>query len=363
VESSLFVGELLRLLQRLLTAAGVAPFALKLARQIVNSPVFTNSCLEQIAPILIGCLEIAPLSQDAQALLTDSFTPYLARLEHSTQAQALLVRITRLTDSPPLLLIAAAFLLKRLPFEDIGRSPQEILAAPISAPDATKTLKFFSALIRTASRPLIESLVAISTDLLTKFGLAIDRSAVFPIYESAKQRISVLQSAIGFMRAVIKVDPSICGMTPSSFDPGRPLVEVRKGVAEFVETATGAVPITNCKQLGQLRGIIDQKSAPKIVPFATQFEVWAGLVREESGRGIGRRKSQRKRWSVMSTSGITQVMVASSLGKGTQIKFTEMGLQRLPHGKLNLTRLPIAQLEGTFVLSQADFMRLEDQSR
>jgi hypothetical protein len=57
----------------------------------------------------------------------------LPKLENDTEAQRVLVKITQLTHAPTLLLIEAAFLMKPLPFVDVGRTYQEIIAVPINS--------------------------------------------------------------------------------------------------------------------------------------------------------------------------------------------------------------------------------------
>jgi hypothetical protein len=358
---TLFIGECFSFLLKHIRDAEVAPFALKFALQF-SECVLNNSTLERTVPIFIACLENPALKREAESILVDSFVPYLPKLENDTEAQRLLVKITQLTDAPTLLLIAAAFLMKPLPFVDVGRTYQEIVSAPISSNDATRTLKFFEGMIRVASRPLLESIVSISTNLLAKFGLAIDRPAIFPIYEAAKQRVAVLKSAIGFMRVLIRVDPSISGMTREQADHRKLLADVRRGVGELIERGGDVVAVTNCKQLAQLRGVIDQKSPPKIIPYTTQFEAWAALVEQDKTPAGKRKRSTKKRWSTMSIMGLGASNVHTlSVMAQSSADFAAKDFKPLPLGQVQREALDLAAIESSnsrFIMSTAEFLSL-----
>jgi hypothetical protein len=186
-----------------------------------------------------------------------------------------------------------------------------------------------------------------------------------PIYEAAKQRIAVLQSAIAFMRAVIRVDASLAGLSRGQPNHRKALASVRRGVGDLTEKGGDALPITPCKLLPQLRGMIGQAAPPKIMPYAAQSEAWASLVKDEQPSGYTvRRRGSQKRWSSMSIAGLAaaKVQPLAVLSQATA-DFGAMELAPLPFAKVQRVLLDISQIQKahrSFVLSPAEFVALNE---
>ena len=70
-------------------------------------------------------------------------------------------------------------------------------------------------------------------------------------------------------------------MNEGSIENRKKMIEkIKKDLNEIDENPSEIVPLTNCKQLNHLNGMIDQSSPPKISPFAPQLEMVTNVMKE-----------------------------------------------------------------------------------
>jgi hypothetical protein len=352
-DASRFVGEVLELLNSHISFEACAEFATKFAAIVLGAHYFEPNCLRRTLPIFIA-------RNDARGrALVDAFVPFLVGLETDPHAQQRMVDIINATDSPPLLLVAAAVLRNPIPFADLHRTYSEIMSAPITAAEATDGIRLFGRLIQTASRQLCESMLAIATDLLTKFELSMDWGAVGPIYRAAKQGLAYLKTAPQLLELLIRLDP---GTTMDSVEAVKPNTEAIAGeIAKLVSKNVETVSFTKCKQLTQLRGLIKDTQG-NIFPFVTLHEMYQTLKRggaKSERRGLIRRTST----NIRSSLAISIVAPnASSTGAGA---FQTLELKPIGCGAIQLAHLGIDEKSiaaSKFLLPVAEFARLSSNS-
>jgi hypothetical protein len=289
---SLFFGECLCYLNAHIEEPSVAPFAFQVVSAVLHARRFNDSCLEAALPIVLYCADLPDLGAQGRGLLVNAFIPFMGRLETDAEVQKLMLRICELTDSPGLWLVAAAFQDKRLPFVGLTRTSEEISAAPVSPVDAMLALQLFSVLAPSITRPLLEALMVRALEFLTKFDKLIDWTTAIPLFRAARESVSFLKPAIKLLAWLFKraPDASICSEPPER----KAKVDVVYGecadkIASLIGEDREVVPMTTCKQLPHLRGMIDQRSPPTIYPYATQFQMYRGLkesvwARQKPGR-------------------------------------------------------------------------------
>ncbi|OHT00499.1 hypothetical protein TRFO_32767 [Tritrichomonas foetus] len=362
-EVALFVGECFDIFYRQINNADVATFAFRFASLFLHCPAFEEHCLKRAIPIFLACTQHAVLMRSAQDILPDAFIPFLSNLETDDEAQQLLVQISEIASCPDLLLVAAAFLAKPLPFIDIGRTAKDIFSMQISSNDATKALTLYGKLLKTASGPLTESIFNISTDLLNRFEHSIERSCLVPIYQAALPKAAMMKSAVNFMTALLRIDPGIATLSKEAIVSNMYIDEIKKGLNELVDKSTEIVPITNCKQISQLNGIIDQTVPPKILPFSPQFEMFLGL-RKDAETSPRKRSRTPRRWSSsMSLSSLSFFSKTALINHPDQSDFSDLKLMEIPIRPIKLNLLETANDEGEsfhFVISPDEFLNLEE---
>ncbi|OHS98790.1 hypothetical protein TRFO_01838 [Tritrichomonas foetus] len=380
---ALFIGECFDILNSLMKSIKdieVTTFAFKFASLFLKCPSFEKNCLSRAMPIFLECLQQPVLMKSAQDELSDAFIPFLRNIENDDEAQALLGSIIEMTDSPDLLIVAACFLLKPLPFIHLKKTYKEIITTPITSQDATKAIKLLSSLIKTASRQLVDSIIEISTELLKKFEHSIDQHVIVPIYSVALQKVPNMKSAVDFMTVLLKVIPGISTISTDTIEGRKFIDDVKKSLNDLLinETKSGfsanpavstsfstsseVVPITNCKQILQLNGLIDQQNPPKILPFSSHYEMYVGLRKNV---GVEKRGSRTKRWSssLSLTSGIlsNRSMIFPSINDATD--FSNLKLEEIPKVPLQMKLLDIPTDETgswQFIVSAKAFLELDE---
>jgi hypothetical protein len=316
----------------------------------LNSHSFEPACLQHSLDIFAQ----RTLDTTGKRLIVESFVPFLHDLEATPIAQERMVEILNQTESPALLLVAAAVLRTPIPFANLKRTYDEVISAPITAAEATEGLRLFGQLILTASWQLIESMLAIASDLLTKFELLIDWRAVGPLYRAACAGVAHLNTAPTLLDLLIRIDPGtpmdeVENVVPDKF-------VVAADIAKLVEPNTESVTFTNCKKLSELRGMIEDEQG-NIYPFVAQHDMYLSL-KGSSGKGG---KEDRIRTNPIMRSTLSIVAVNKSvLLLGVVTDFSAMPLPKLGEAKIQMSKLEIeaALPNSDFVLSFADFGNL-----
>jgi len=218
----------------------------------------------------------------------------------------------------------------------------------------------FNLMLRSASQPLCNAIFEVSTMFIHKFKDYIIPNVLNPIYSAALRKVSSLKSALDFVHIISYVDPSIANATQSiESENSKTLEQVISKIESMNTINSDPIPITNCKNISQLHGIIDQLNPPKITPFSTEHEMFVGLQKAEDNKG--KHKLAIKRMSsVFSMSKVLNLNIKSNvmvmLSKEDQDKETP----KLPTPKL-LGSLNIEQKEPqrTFLFTLDEFVGLK----
>jgi hypothetical protein len=363
VDLSLFFGECLRFLKAHISEPSVDAFAFRVVSAILHCHRFNSACLEATLPIVLFCAEVPNLRKPSRALLVDAFVPFLPRLETDAEAQSLMLHICELTDSPGLWLVAAAFQAKRIPFVGLTRTYEEIIAAPVSPVDATVALRLFSELVPSVTRPLLEALLAIAVELLTKFDSLIEWKTAVPLFRAARAAVAFLKPALSVLTWLFKSAPDVSLLENDDdeipIDQG--YAECAEKIAALVPAALEVVSMTTCKQLAHLRGMIDQQSPPTIYPYATQFEMYRGLK-----HSVWEKWGRKRTMSVSQVRGPGKISPSRSLvwligqgGKG----LAGLALSELTRRPVIMETLNLGEADRVkpYVVSPADFAQLGDK--
>jgi hypothetical protein len=111
-----------------------------------------------------------------------------------------------------------------------------------------------------------------------KFEKLVNWKIALPLFRAAREGVSFLTPAIKLLAWLFKHAPGV-----SLFDEDEDQEEdvARNECAKKIAVLAGGeievTPMTTCKQLQQLRGMIDQHSPPTIYPYATQLEIYRGF--------------------------------------------------------------------------------------
>lgn len=357
----MYISECLEVLFNHIDSSDIASFAFRFSSVFLRCRAF-EQCITKAMPIFLNCVKHPVLGTAAKGVLVDAFESFCPMLETEKHAQELLLKITQIIDAPELLLVAATFLYEPLPFIDIGKTYEEILSAPISAQNATRTLQLFRSMLRNASRSLLDSIIHVSTEIMKKFEQSIDKQSLVPIYCIALQRLTFIPSAVQFMQELSRIDPSISNL--KNEDPNNKSFEfIKKEISELTDPSGEVTPITNCKHLTQLHGIIDQKTPPKIYPFATQYEMFISLKKDAN---LNRAKNTSKKWSsqLVMTSGIissTRSLILPTLIEGNN-DFSNMDIEPIPLNPCHKSLLDLPNVETgkwQFIISPNQFIQLK----
>lgn len=208
------------------------------------------------------------------------------------------------------------------------RMARKIIDLGITSADATNTLKLYARIIQTSSSTATDSILEISSILLETFKHSVEHGCLLIIYEIAMRNISKMKGAVHFVSSMTSIIPEVIKLfseavqnpnyslnnneksiyskskkqeftnlgdlnlnyhfrTNSNVNlnlnnrPSRSLEDIRNDLSEFFDKSLEVVPITNCKQIMQLDGLIDQKCPPKIIPFSTQFDMFLALKNDD----------------------------------------------------------------------------------
>jgi hypothetical protein len=352
-ELGLFVGECFRVICQHSEDADVANIAFPFASAFQQCGVFDDNCMRHAMPLFLHCVKDPLLSGRARLVLVDAFLPFASSLETDSSAQRLLAEITRIPAAPSLYLLAAAFLLGSLPFEPVDFTYTQIMELPLLPDQIIQGIRLLSVLLKKASRPLAESILALLTALVEKHGRKVSHSSLVPVYEFAIHRLATFDSAVRFVRAVAAIDPSIAVQKETLPSVQRSLEEVGKQLADIVKRPADIVPITTCEELTDLFGLIDQRTPPKIDPFGAQYEIFLGLQTGQVPRLI------RPTYSVRSGMLSRSLVFAPDIQKPTAIEFAFGGLHPLP---LVTAPFHLPEMSRDFVVTAEEFVSLNDRT-
>lgn len=357
-----FVAVCFELLYKPISTGDVSILALQFANVFLNSRIF-DKALRMAFPIFMFSVEHPILERSTKDVMVDAIIPFLPHLETDAYAQQLLKQALDVTESPILSIIAAAFVRTSIPFVDMGKPYTELIGVTVRIREADTTLKCFGVLMKSASDELVDSIIAISNKLVVKFEKHLDKRSLYPIYQAALQRISVMKSAVELMTNLMRLNPGIAQFSYDPRDIGKGLNDIRSDIAGLMEQTVDIVPMTNCKQVAQLKGLIDQQHPPKIYPFASHHEVYLKLKQDDIAPTSGRH--HRKRWSSSMSMASGLISHKSMILPSTQFgfDFAAMPLEGLPHVPLSMERLavttagPIRDID--IIISPTEFLQLD----
>jgi len=295
-EVSKYVAECFELFYNNIDNPEIAPVAFNFAKEFLEFPEIGNSALKRAMPIFKYCADDPVLSSAAKKVLVSAFIPFASSLENDLGSQQLLKEIIKLINPPELLLVASVFLCKSRPFIEIDMTYDEIMKVPFDSQHATVALQMISNMTKTSSQPLLDSMLHVATELLKRFKDCIPIPVLLQFFNVSMAKISTLKSALNFILAASYIEPSLATQANSSTtETGKTLNSIKKKIYSMFPTISEPVPITNCKMIDQLRGIIDQINPPKIRPFSNQYEMFMGLKKAADNDKGGTKPT--KRWS------------------------------------------------------------------
>ena len=361
-EVALFVGECFLVFQTQLDKKDVITVASKFATLFLKCPAFEKDCLKRAMPIFLSCLDSPVLKSTAKSMLSDAFVPFLRNIENDDDAQNLLKEIVTNSDVPELLLVVACFLLKPLPFVPIKNTYKDIISSNLTQQSTIKALELFSVMLKTASPELIDSIFQVSTAIIQKFENTLESTYLLSIYNIAVQKVAEMKSAVAFITSLMKFYPGVASLSTNDFEEKMYIDDIRHGLNKLLQDASfESVPITNCEQITQLCGMIDQRNPPKILPYSSQYEMYVGLRKNPT---IEKKKLIKKWSSTLSlTSGILSnrslILPASIDGND----FSKIEFAELPMANINKKFLDIPGDENgswRFVVSAKEFLELAE---
>jgi hypothetical protein len=323
---------------------------------VIQNGVLHRTCLERILPIFVLLSTDSTYQREAKLHLVESFIPFLSHLETDIDAQQRLLSIVDLIDSTALGLVAGAFLRPPLPFIEVGFSYADVVKRSIRREEATQALELLGILSRWASHPLLESILFVSTDLLSRFACNFEHEAIFPLYVACRRCQFYLKSSAGFLSLLLQHNVNFESASRPLFE--RHFVEeLTTSISQLADQNSEVVATTTCGDLKQLRGVIDQSFPPKIYPYAIQWDMYVGLKKEVRGpRHMGR---SNQRMSIANMSATRSMIWSAPSGKD----FVNVRLSELTHHPIALELLQIptaasASANVNFVLSPTDFAKL-----
>ena len=358
-----FIGECFDLLFKQIKNADVASFAFRFSSIFLNIPVFENYCIKKAMPIFMACTNNPVMMKAAQSVLTDAFIPFLPRIETDDEAQSYLAKIIEINPNSELLFIAAAFLKIPLPFVSVGKTYHEIISTPITTDNAKKIFHCYEIIIKTCSLPLINSIFEITNEILLMINFNIEKQYLMEIFQQALSKITILKSAVDFINTIIRMIPGASFYSSTNQNSKKFIGKIKNDLLELVGKTSEIVPITKCKKISHLNGLIDQKNPPKILPFSSQYEMY-----QELKKGLSTPKKVIKNWSssLLLSSDLFSAKSSPNTSNFTknQNYFIKMELTEIPIQpiKLELIYSKIKESNNpNFIVTPNEFLELGEQ--
>jgi hypothetical protein len=122
----------------------------------------------------------------------------------------LLVDILKVINAPVLYIVAASFLVDNLPFSGLSRTYEQILDLGVTADQLSLVVQLSTAMTKTASSRLADSILHVMTDISTRHETDIvNCDHLAGMYTFAVHRLGVLPSALAFVCVVARLDPTV----------------------------------------------------------------------------------------------------------------------------------------------------------
>jgi hypothetical protein len=350
----LFIGECFRIICEHRHNADVANFAFPFASAFLQCTAFQDRCMKYAMPLFEHCVEDPLLANRARLVLVEAFAP---TLEKDIASQQKLLELLKLTESPALYVIVAAFRHNSLPFPAVSKSCDDIMEMTLNAEQLSQAILLLTVMLKRASQPLSDSILWVVTTLVTKHEKDINHVSLVPMYSFALSRLAMFPSAVDFVRVIAGIDPSIASHKQDFPAAQKTIEDVSKQLAEIVKNQTERVPITTCEELTDLMGLIDQKNPPKIDPFGALYEMFVAL---RDGTPVVKPLLSTL-GSVLRSGmfGNRAYAMASSMHDLSQASWRLKPLVVLP---LLDAALEVPQCRQEFVVSPAEFASLDEDS-
>ncbi|OHT05776.1 hypothetical protein TRFO_26463 [Tritrichomonas foetus] len=417
----LFVSEVFKALLKEIDEPDFANYAFNFASSFLGFHLFDKNCMENAMPIFLSCLSNSILESKASDVIVEAFIPFVCSLETNRKSQEMFKEVIERFPSPELYLIAAVFYAKPLPFIKIGKTYKEIMEMRFSTEQVNRSFILMNAMIKTASRPLSNSIYKIANILVIRY--KVKTNYLLPMYNAALQSLSVNPYAVKFVKSLAVSDPSIAlirkgnitnygenlnndlsddseydgnlnnaptnnlnhsnlnnnnannnysslnnndssNMSAIDFFDNISIDKVKKSLTELFVDSPEILPINNCKNVDCLGGMISMEKPPKIIPYATQYEIIQGLKKESEleNHNLGKIAQWSSTFSI-GMSGITPIKsVIMSLNAANISKFpTQMKPLQKKKVKKVLLELPTLNHpnRNSFIIPFSHFMKLE----
>lgn len=372
---SAFVGETFITLYHRLKSLDISNSAFLYASAFIKCPQFKFSCFKKAMPIFKKCVTVSVLKDQVEETLIDAFYPFAVTLETNYDSQKTFLDILHLIDPTKtslyteFYLIAAPFLISHLPFVNIGISFEEIINMKITIKNAEKVFQFYQSMLTTASGPLSDCILEVSTKILLTFNKELPKQSIMSIFTKAVERAAISKSAIDFLKAVSVICPNISAtqfiQQGSTF---KTIENVRNDISSLIASnGSDTVPFTDCKNIQELHGLIKMQNPPKIYPFSTDYEVYMGMksIKEKFIDNDQQTARVSKSFSNMSMTS-SQIMSNRSLAVILSPTMQPTGTLNTPFTKLENQKVMLNQLDlptdeistWKFVVSLKEFHEL-----
>ena len=255
-------------------------FAFEFASKFIDFTPIMKTANQSALNIFIECFRNNQVSSSENvSLIVDAFAPFLSDIEKTPESHEALLNCIELTNSPELIMLRCVIDRTR----DNSQHNQEQYADALKhlkTPfQANKMLYFYGVMIESCSEDLLSSIFSSTFDLLDKFRETLSENRLIPICRSALKKIVFLESSAKFLSLLAEVNPTIASLEFDQEDGVHSADDVFSGLDQIQTPAGEKSPITNCKEITQMTGMVNQINPPKIYPFEPQMEMVSALKR------------------------------------------------------------------------------------
>ena len=338
-------------------------FAFEFASKFIDFSPIMKTANQTALSIFIECFRNNQVAANENvSLIVDAFAPYLNEIEKTPASIQALQDCIELTNSPELKLLNCIIARSRDFSQHTQDQYNDTLKHITTRFQANKMLYFFAVMIESCSEDLMSSIFSSACDLLDKFKDTLSENRLVPICRSALKKIVFIQSAAKFINLLASVNPTIASLEFDQEDGVHSADDVFSGLDQIQTPPGEKSPITNCKEITQMTGMINQINPPKIYPFEPQMEMVNALKRMKKLERTT--TSELRRWCstlTLSSRALSQKsLVTPAMLQGHLLDKIECApLQILPI-KPQLLDLPNDNNFGlNLLVSDADFMELK----
>ncbi|EAY06370.1 hypothetical protein TVAG_151770 [Trichomonas vaginalis G3] len=277
---SKYMSAVFQLLSHNVLIPQLTGFAYEFAMRFVNFEPLITSSNRFALTIFIECFRNNQVAaRENPSLIVDAFAPFLIDIASNPESQEMLENCIDLTGSPELILLNSIVMRVRIPCPE---EYDEALKNVKTNYQANRLLFFFGMIVDKCSEELISSVLGASKDLLDKFRDQINDNRLIPICKTALKRIVFSKEAAEFIYLLAEVNPTITSLEYNAEDGSHTVDDVISGLQTIATPPGEKSPITNCKEITMMTGMISQDNPPKIYPFNPQDEMVRRLKNKDT---------------------------------------------------------------------------------